>query len=73
MDRLANKIREARGNKRLTQTKLAQIVGMTQNYISIIEIGKYQPPKELLEKICRALDLSYEEMLEVGNYKLKKS
>ena len=69
MDRLANKIREARENKRLTQTKLAQIVGAEQSHISRIETGKFQPSLNLLEKICQALNLSYEEMLEVGNYK----
>ena len=70
--KLGVRIRQARKAKRLTQTKLAQSVGTKQGYIACIETERCQPSRDLLEKICQALDLSYEEMLEIGNYKLKK-
>jgi transcriptional regulator with XRE-family HTH domain len=51
------KIVEARTIKRLTQTELAERVGITQNNLSRIENGKYNPGLDILIKIANALEL----------------
>lgn len=47
-----------RGN---TQAQLAEQSGLTQDYISRIEKNQKQPSLETLEKLLRALDVSFSE------------
>jgi transcriptional regulator with XRE-family HTH domain len=44
----------------LTQQELAAKLGCIQLSISNIENGKHQPTPEMLQKICKALDLEYD-------------
>jgi DNA-binding XRE family transcriptional regulator len=46
-----------RTNLSMTQVELADMVGVTYNYISMIENGKRLPSLELLEKLAEALDV----------------
>lgn len=55
------KMREVRKAKQYTQTALASLVGVSQQQIAKYEAGLSIPPKKVISKIARALDLtSYE-------------
>lgn len=56
-EQFGQKIVEARTIKRLTQTELADMVGITQNNLSRIENGKYNPGLDILQRISDALDM----------------
>ena len=60
---IGNRIREARENKGLTQEKLAEIVNMSQNAISNIEIGRACPNLNTIVAITSALDISIDNLL----------
>jgi DNA-binding XRE family transcriptional regulator len=54
------KLRQARG---VTQTELADAVGMMRSNISRIEAAKHRPTLETMEKIAKALKVSVAELL----------
>lgn len=51
---IPEKIRTARKNAGLSQAKLSQLTGITQQYISWIERGKVVPSITHMEKIAKA-------------------
>ena len=55
---LGLRIQQCRMKKKLTQEELAEIVGTTQGYLSRIENGKEVPSRDLVIKICAALDVT---------------
>ena len=60
---LGKKIKVARIKTGLVQSDLADRIGVTQNYISLIETGKKIPSLKTLTKIARELDVSPGELL----------
>lgn len=58
------KLRNARRKRGLTQSELAQLVGVTTNYISLIEKGKKNPSTKTLKKLALALDVPVSSFLE---------
>lgn len=50
-------LKKIREEKNISQSKLATIAGISQNYISEIESGKKTPSLEILEKIANALEI----------------
>lgn len=46
----------ARTEKQLSQTELAEAIGVTRQTISLIEKGEYNPTLKLCIAICKALD-----------------
>jgi len=58
MDMYELKIKEFRKIKKLTQTQLSEIVGISQNYLSEIERGKWDIKLDLLIKISKALGVN---------------
>ncbi len=58
---LKNHIKEFRQERGLSQTKLAEMVGTTQNTISSLETGQYSPTAFLSGLICKALGVKWEE------------
>ncbi len=58
---LKNRIRDLRLERGYSQTKLAQIVGTSQNTISSIETGQSSPTAYLSGMICMALDCKWED------------
>lgn len=58
---LKNRIKELRKEKGLSQSKLAELAGTTQNTISSLETGQYSPSAYLSGLICMALDVKWEE------------
>lgn len=59
---LKNRIREARTEKGLSQSALAQLVGVSRNTISSIETGQFNPTAKLALILCTALEKSFEEL-----------
>ncbi|WP_027701164.1 helix-turn-helix transcriptional regulator [Metaclostridioides mangenotii] len=59
---LKNHLKTARAEKRLSQSQLAEIVGVSRNTISSIETGQFNPTAKLALILCIALDKKFEEL-----------
>lgn len=76
MDRkrvIANKLKEARLNLRLTQKDLAEKINEQQANISKWENGNATPPTNQLRNLCFCLEVSIDELLDNRLIHLKKS
>ena len=60
--KLKNHLKEARTQKGLLQTQLAELVGVSRNTISSIETGQFNPTAKLALILCIALDKKFEEL-----------
>jgi putative transcriptional regulator len=56
---LNNRLKEARAEKKLSQSKLAEMVGVSRNTISSIETGQFNPTAKLALVLCIALDKKF--------------
>lgn len=54
---IGDKIKECRNKHNLTQEKLAEMVGITRNYLSDLENNRYLPSTKTLIKLANALDM----------------
>ena len=59
---LRNRLKVARAEKELSQTALAEIVGVSRNTISCIETGQFCPTAKLALILCIALDKKFEDL-----------
>lgn len=59
---LKNSLREARKQRGLSQTQLAELTGVSRNTISSIETGQFNPTAKLALVLCIALDKKFEEL-----------
>ena len=59
---LKNRLKVARAEKGLSQTQLAELVGVSRNTISSIETGQFNPTAKLALILCIALDKKIEEL-----------
>lgn len=59
---LKNNLKEIRSEKKLSQSDLAKLVGVSRNTISSIETGQYCPTAKLALILCTALDKKFEEV-----------
>lgn len=59
---LKNRLKEARTEKKLSQSALAQLVGVSRNTISSIETRQFNPTAKLALILCIALDKKFEEL-----------
>ena len=59
---LKNKLKIARAEKDLSQTELAELVGVSRNTISSIETGQFNPTAKLALVLCVALDKKFEDL-----------
>ena len=59
---LKNRLKEARGEKGLSQQQLSELVGVSRNTISSIETGQFNPTAKLALILCIALDKKFEEL-----------
>ncbi len=60
--KLCNNLAEVRKEKGLSQTELAQMVGVVRQTISSIETGQFNPTAKLGLILCIALDKKFEEL-----------
>ncbi len=60
--KLKNNLKEARAEANLSQTQLAEMVGVSRNTISSIETGQFNPTAKLALIICIALDKKFEDL-----------
>ena len=59
---LKNNLKQARAEKGMSQTELAETVGVSRNTISSIETGQFNPTAKLALILCIALDKKFEEL-----------
>ncbi len=59
---LKNRLKVARAEKGLSQTQLAELVGVSRNTISSSETGQFNPTAKLALILCIALDKKFEEL-----------
>lgn len=59
---LENRVRELRARFRMTQTDLAESVGITRQTVGLIEKGDYAPSVVLALKIAQTFDTTVEEV-----------
>lgn len=59
---LKNRLKVARAEKGLSQTQLAELVGVSRNTISSIETGQFNPTAKLALILCVALDKKFEDL-----------
>ena len=59
---LKNKLKEIRAEKGLSQSELAEMVGVSRNTSSSIETGQFCPTAKLALILCIALDKKFEDL-----------
>lgn len=59
---LKNNLKQVRTEKKLSQSALAEMVGVSRNTISSIETGQFNPTAKLTLILCIALDKKFEEL-----------
>lgn len=59
---LKNNIKVVRKEKNLSQTELANMVGVSRNTITSIETGQFSPTAKLALILCIALDKKFEDL-----------
>lgn len=64
LNRIALNIRVERTIKRLTQEKLAELIGVHEKYIGVIEAGRQNVTLKTLYKISDALNIDIVRLLE---------
>ncbi|MCJ1969138.1 helix-turn-helix transcriptional regulator [Lactococcus carnosus] len=57
---LKNRLKVARAEKKLNQSQLAKLVGVSRQTISNIETYEYIPSAKLALLLCIALDVAFE-------------
>ena len=59
---LKNRLKAARAELKLSQSQLAEMVGVSRNTISSIETGQFNPTAKLALVLCIALDKKFEDL-----------
>ena len=59
---LKNRLKEIRTEKRISQSELAEMVGVSRNTISSIETGQFSPTAKLALILCIALEKKFEDV-----------
>ena len=59
---LKNNLKQLRAEKGLSQSELAEMVGVSRNTISSIETGQFSPTAKLALILCIALDQKFEDI-----------
>ena len=59
---LRNRLKQARTAMHLSQTQLAELVGVSRNTISSIETGQFNPTAKLALILCIALEQKFEDL-----------
>lgn len=65
---LGMRIKEFRENRKFTQDKLTEMIGIDPKHLSRIENGRNYPSFETLEKILDSLNVSYEDIFNYSHF-----
>lgn len=57
---VADRIKETRSSKSLTQTELAKLSGLNRSYLADIEMGNRNFGIDTLDRVLSGLDINYE-------------
>lgn len=68
MDKLAEKLKELRLEKGLSQKEVSTALGLTRSAFTNYENGYREPSLETLKKICQFFDVSADYLLGLKNY-----
>ena len=60
--KLRNRLKELRAKRKISQTDLGKMVGVSKNSISSIETGQYCPTARLALLLCIALEVKFEDI-----------
>lgn len=60
---IGDNIRKYRKIKNLTQKELGDLVGISNTYLSDMEIGRTNPSIKTLKRIAKGLEISFVELL----------
>lgn len=60
---IGDNIRKYRKQKNLTQKELGDLVGISNTYLSDMEIGRTNPSIKTLKRIAKGLEISYMDLL----------
>ena len=58
LSRFAANVRRLRAKKRMSQKALADKIGISVSYVSMLERGQRSPPLETIEKMAKALGVT---------------
>ena len=70
--KLGKRLQELRKINNLTQSQLAELVGVETMTVSRIENGSQYPKPDTLEKISQVLNIETKELYNFENYKTKE-
>ena len=59
---LKNRLKEIRTEKKISESELAEMVGVSRNTISSIETGQFSPTAKLALILCIALEKKFEDV-----------
>ena len=59
---LKNNLKKIRAEQKLSQSALAEMVGVSRNTISTIKTGQFNPTAKLALILCIALDKKFEDL-----------
>lgn len=62
---IGERIRKFRLDRKLDQKELAKMIGVSNSRVSNWEQGQNRPDADILAKLCRALEVSPSELLDV--------
>lgn len=66
MSEFSHKLRDSRKAKGYTQETMANAIGVQTRRYAHWEQGSYEPPLDVLARICKALDLDANYLLGIG-------
>lgn len=61
---MTNRIREIRLKRRMTQTELGNLLGVSQPYIHDLECGHRGAKRDTLIKVAKALNVTIEQLFD---------
>ena len=64
-DQLANRLREERARRHLTQAQLAELVGVSRKTINTVENGVFVPSTVLALRLAHALRTTVEKLFRI--------
>ena len=64
------RIKMIRQEEKLTQSQFAEKIGLSRNYVAMVEIGQREPSDRTISDICREFDIN-EEWLRTGDGQMR--